>query len=103
MSYTPWSAGSTPVRNDGHAVHEWVGRVDLRTVRPPRSIRDCRFGRIPRWSRGSRMRQSAPSHPMTKTRPIYLTLQRAKVVDMAASVRTPRRPGTTWVLHVGDV
>ena len=39
MSSTPWSAGSTPVRNDGHAAHEWVGTVERRTPFCPRSIR----------------------------------------------------------------
>ncbi len=62
-----------------------IGRVDTRQERRPgrprvgrhgraqdvllpRSIRACRFGRSPRSSRGSRMRQSAPSHPMSNTR-----------------------------------
>ena len=36
----------------------------------PRSIRACRFGRAPCSSRGSRMRQSAPSHAIRITRDI---------------------------------
>src|SRR5437588_1933374 len=70
MSYTPWSAGSTPVRNDGHAAHECVGMVDFSTPFAPRSMSACRFGNAPASRSGSRMRQSAPSHPMRRTRDI---------------------------------
>ncbi len=72
MSYTPWFDGSRPVRNDGHADQEWLGTVDFSTPRAPRSMRDRRLGRIPASSMGSRMRQSAPSQPISSTRDISL-------------------------------
>jgi hypothetical protein len=70
MSYTPWSAGSTPVRNDGHADQECVGMVDFRTPFAPLSMRACRFGSAPLSRSGSRILQSAPSQPMRRTRDI---------------------------------
>ena len=68
MSNTPCPAGSTPVRNDGHAAHECDGCTERATPRAPRWARAARFGRSPARSRGSSTSQSAPSQPTTSTR-----------------------------------
>jgi hypothetical protein len=70
MSYTPWLDGSIPVRNDGHADHEWFGTVDISVPLAPLRISAARFGRIPASNIGSRILQSAPSQPMRRTRGI---------------------------------
>jgi hypothetical protein len=92
MSYTPWSAGSTPVRKEGQAAQEWVGRVDLRTALPPRDKKAARFGRTPDSKSGSRIRQSAPSHPINKTRVIWFPESRvaAGSVDRGSSLDVAR-------------
>ena len=68
MSNTPWPAGSRPVRKVGHAAQECDGVHDRETPRRPRSTRRARCGRSPAASSGSRMSQSAPSHPTTSIR-----------------------------------
>ena len=92
MSYTPWSAGSTPVRNEGHAVQEWVGSVDRSVARPPRDTRAARLGRTPDSISGSRIRQSAPSQPISKTRVISFPGCRgaAGSVDRGSSLEVAR-------------
>src|SRR5438093_4689716 len=42
--------------------------VEVSVARPPRAISAARLGRRPRSRSGSRMRQSAPSQPMRRTR-----------------------------------
>src|SRR6266540_205794 len=68
MSHTSWSSGSTPVRNEGHADHECVGMVERNTPFAPRSMSAWRLGRAPASRSGSRIRQSAPSQPISRTR-----------------------------------
>src|SRR4026207_371571 len=77
----PWSSGSTPVMNEGQADQECVGTTGRRPSRWPLSRRAWRLGRAPCSSRGSRMRQSAPSHAIKMTRDMQVSASQARSLN----------------------